>query len=58
MQTVQMSMRIGKKLKSDLEKIAVMNRTTVTDIAIAAFTAYVQEHTADIERYNKVFEGR
>lgn len=53
--TNQMSIRLGDRLKRDLEKIATMNRATVTDIATAALVAYAKEHTTDIQYYNKVF---
>lgn len=53
--TNQMSIRLGDRLKRDLEKIATMNRATVTDIATAALAAYAKEHTTDIQYYNKVF---
>lgn len=53
--TNQMSIRLGDRLKRDLEKIATMNRATVTDIATAAFAAYVKERASDIQYYDKVF---
>lgn len=53
--TNQMSIRLGDRLKRDLEKIATMNRATVTDIATAALAAYAKERTTDIQYYNKVF---
>lgn len=53
--TNQMSIRLGDRLKRDLEKIATMNRATVTDIATVAFAAYVKEHASDIQYYDKVF---
>lgn len=53
--TNQISIRLGDRLKRDLEKIATMNRATVTDIAIVALAAYAKEHTTDIQYYNKVF---
>lgn len=53
--TNQMSIRLGDRLKRDLEKIATMNRATVTDIATAALAAYAKEHATDIQYYNKVF---
>ena len=51
----QMSLRLGDRLKRDLEKIATMNRATVTDIATVAFAAYVKERASDIQYYDKVF---
>lgn len=53
--TNQISIRLGNRLKRDLEKIATMNRTTVTDIAMVAFAAYAKEHATDIQYYDKVF---
>lgn len=53
--TNQISIRLGDRLKRDLEKIATMNRATVTDIATVAFAAYVKEHASDVQYYNKVF---
>lgn len=53
--TNQMSIRLGDRLKQDLEKIATMNRATVTDIVTDALTAYVKNHSHDVQYYNKVF---
>lgn len=53
--TNQMSIRLGDRLKSDLEKIATMNRSTLTDITVTALIEYTKEHTTDIQYYNKVF---
>lgn len=53
--TNQMSIRLGDRLKQDLEKIATMNRATVTDIVTDALTAYVKNHSQDVQYYNKVF---
>lgn len=53
--TNQMSIRLGNNLKQDLEKIATMNRTTITDIAINALRTYAESHWQDIQCYNKVF---
>jgi predicted DNA-binding protein len=53
--TNQMSIRLGDRLKQDLEKIATMNRATVTDIVTEALTAYVKNHSQDVQYYNKVF---
>lgn len=56
--TSQMSIKVVSALRSDLEKIAAINRTTLTELTNDALTAYVQKHTADIERYEEVFERR
>lgn len=56
--TSQMSLRLGDRLKCDLEKIATMNRTNLTDVAVTALIEYAKEHITDIQYYNKVFGNK
>lgn len=51
----QLSFRIGEKLKSNLNKISVMNRFTVTDVVNEALIEYAKKHSDDVRNYDKVF---
>lgn len=56
--TAQISVKIGQTLKSELEKIAIINRSSITDITNSVLARYAREHIADIERFEEVFERR
>lgn len=43
------------KTKSDLTKVATVNRTSVNMIINEAIAKYLEEHQNDIQRYNDFF---
>ena len=50
--------RINTQLKNNIEKIAVMNRTTVTDIFNDLAGQFAGEHRKEIQYYDNVFAGK
>ena len=53
--TAQLSFRLGDRLKTNLSKISVMNRATVTDLINEALIEYAKHHNEDVRNYDKVF---
>lgn len=47
--------RMNSELKRNLEKVAFMKRTTLTDILNDLLKDFVRGHFDDLERYDEVF---
>lgn len=51
----RLSVLTCERIKSGLEKISTMNRTTISSIVNEALIAYIGQHRTDIQNYDKVF---
>lgn len=51
----RLSVLTCERIKSELDKISTMNRTTISNIVNEALIAYIGEHRTDIQSYDKVF---
>lgn len=53
--SVRVNLLFRPSTKDSIDKLAFINKTSINDLINTVLDAYIEEHKADIEKYNSFF---